>query len=428
MIKESYQNHKLRQEAIYYSMDSGLQIILIPKKGYNKKYAIFATNYGSNDNEFVPTNESVPIKVPEGIAHFLEHKLFEEPEGNIFEKFSALGTDVNAFTNFNQTAYLFSCTDNFYESLDLLIKFVQNPYFTDENIEKEKGIIGQEIKMYEDNPEWKVFFNTLKNMYFTHPVKIDIAGTLDSIEGINKETLYKCYNTFYNPKNMILVMVGDISTEKAIEVVKGAERTNLKGDESILRIYPEERKGIVKKHIEENLVTSMPLFAIGFKDEDIGYDGIELVKKELSINILLDMLIGASSNFYNELYEEGLIDGSFGGQYTGYRDYGHSIISGQSNRPEVVAEKIVNLFKQIKIKGLSNEDFIRIKNKNLGFYLMGFDSLEYIGNNYVNYYFLNFNFTDYLDILEKITYEDVIDRFNMHFNGDNCVLSVIKPV
>ena len=219
MKNKFYKNRIINEEVISAKLDSGLDVLLIPKKGYIKKYAIFSTKYGSNDNKFIPINENDVIQVPEGIAHFLEHKLFEEPEGNIFDEFSKLGTNVNAFTNFNQTSYLFSCTDNFCESLELLIKFVQNPYFTDENVEKEKGIIAQEIKMYEDNPGWRVFFNALKGMYFEHPVKIDIAGTIESIQNIDKETLYKCYNTFYNPKNMVLVTVGEIGRASCRERV-----------------------------------------------------------------------------------------------------------------------------------------------------------------------------------------------------------------
>ena len=280
MKNKFYKNRIINEEVISAKLDSGLDVLLIPKKGYIKKYAIFSTKYGSNDNKFIPINENDVIQVPEGIAHFLEHKLFEEPEGNIFDEFSKLGTNVNAFTNFNQTSYLFSCTDNFCESLELLIKFVQNPYFTDENVEKEKGIIAQEIKMYEDNPGWRVFFNALKGMYFEHPVKIDIAGTIESIQNIDKETLYKCYNTFYNPKNMVLVTVGDISFDNVIEVVNKVERKGLESEEKIIRLFPEEKKGVLEKYVEESLITSMPLLAIGFKEEDLGYDGESLVKRE----------------------------------------------------------------------------------------------------------------------------------------------------
>ncbi len=192
---------------------------------------------------------------------FLEHKLFEEPDSNIFEKFSKMGADVNAFTNFNQTSYLFTSTEYFYENLELLIKFVQNPYFTDENVEKEKGIIAQEIKMYEDSPNWRVFFNLLKAMYINHPVKIDIAGTVDSIQTINKELLYKSYNTFYHPSNMVLFIIGgDLSFDEIIKTVNKSEKEFSDVDNEINRILPKESKEIKEKLIEEKMMTSTPLF------------------------------------------------------------------------------------------------------------------------------------------------------------------------
>lgn len=428
MDKKVYRNNKINEEVISCELDSGLKIYFIPKKGYSKKYAIFATNYGSNDNRFIPIGEKNVLEVPQGVAHFLEHKLFEEPDEDIIDKFSRLGTDVNAYTNFNQTAYLFSCTDNFYESLELLIKFVQNPYFTNENVEKEKGIIAQEIKMYEDNPGWRVFFNCLRGMYYEHPVKIDIAGTVESIQKIDVNILYKCYNTFYNPKNMILVMTGDISFDKAVEAVERVEKKDINSSEDIVRIYNEEPNSIKEKYIEEKLITYMPIFAIGFKEKDIGFLGEKLIKREVTTNILLDMLFGQSSEFYQELYNEGIIDGSFGGQYTGHENYGHSVISGQSKNPELVLERIIKYLNELKSKGLKEEDFLRIKKKSMGSDLMGFNSVEFIANNFVNYYFLDYLFINLLDIYDKITFDDVFHRFNSHFDKDNYTLSVIKPM
>lgn len=429
MDKSIFKNNKINEELFFYESESGLKVYLMPKSGYMKKYAVFATQYGSNDNKFIPIGEKEAIEVPEGIAHFLEHKLFEEPDENIFDKFSEFGASVNAYTNFNQTAYLFSCTDNFYENLELLIKFVQNPYFTDENVEKEKGIIAQEIKMYEDNPGWKVFFNCLTGMYHNHPVKTDIAGTVESIRKIDKEILYTCYNTFYHPKNMVLFLVGDISFEEVVKVVDSSEKKDIKLDvEEITRIYPEEPKEIKEKYIEEKLVTSIPIFIIGFKDDELGLEGKELVKREIVTNILLEMLFGKSSKFYQELYSEGLIDASFGGQYVGHKNYGHSIVAGQSYKPEVVLERINTYLEEIRNEGLNEEDFERIKNKDIGSNIMGFNSVEFIANNFINYFFLDFLFLDYLDVYDSISFEDALNRFNKHYRKDNYTLSVIKPV
>jgi predicted Zn-dependent peptidase len=188
------------QEKVYeYEHSSGLKAFVIPKEGYNKVYSTFATYYGSINNCFIAPGEKSETKVPDGIAHFLEHKLFEQEDGSVMDKFSKIGAQSNAYTSSTQTVYLFSCTDKFDENFKLLLKFVQNPYLTDENVEKEKGIIAQEIRMYEDNADWRVFFNLLNALYVNHPVKIDIAGTVDSISKITKDALHKCYNTFYHP-------------------------------------------------------------------------------------------------------------------------------------------------------------------------------------------------------------------------------------
>lgn len=423
-----FKNERIKEEIISKEMSSGLKVYFMPKKGYTKKYAIFSTNYGSIDNVFVPSGEDKEFTVPEGIAHFLEHKLFEEPEENVFDKFSKMGAYVNAYTNFNQTSYLFYSTDYFYENLELLIRFVQNPYLTDENVEKEKGIIAQEIKMYDDNPGWKVFFNCLKAMYVNHPVRIEIAGTVDSIMTISKEDLLKSYSTFYNPSNMVLFIVGDLSFDEIINVVEKSEKKIQKSENNIKRIYPQEPQSVNNKLIEEKMMTSMPLFYMGFKDSNLNLTGSESLKKDLTTNMILDILFGASSEFFNKLYAEGLIDNSFGAYFTGKKTYGHSLITGQSINPEEVYNRVVNLIKRPVEELLKEEDFNRIKNKNIGSFLMGLNSIEFIANNFIDLYFEDFLIIDYLSLLEDITYKDAIMRFNNHFKEDNLVLSMVKPL
>ncbi|WFA09622.1 pitrilysin family protein [Tissierella sp. Yu-01] len=420
-------NDRINEKILYHELDSGLKIYFMPKPGFVKKYAVFTTNYGSIDNVFVPIGESDPIEVPEGIAHFLEHKLFEEEEANIFDKFSKLGAYVNASTSFNQTSYLFYTTDYFYDCLELLIKFVQSPYLTDENVEKEKGIIAQEIRMYEDNPKWRVFFNCLKAMYINHPIKIDIAGTVESINTITKELLYKSYNTFYHPSNMVLFVVGDLSFDEIIETVKKSEKIYEKTDFTVERIFEEEPKQISQKIIEEKMYVSTPLFYIGFKDYDLGLEGKESIKKDIVTNMILDMLFTPSSEFFNDLYNEGLIDSNFGAYYTGKKTYGHSLIVGQSEVPEKVHQRVVDLFSQNPADILIDDDFERLKKKNLGSFLMGFNSIEFIANNFTDLYFDKFNLLDYLDVLESISFEDLLNRFKEHFTPDNIVLSIVRP-
>ena len=391
------------------------------KEIYNET---ISTDYGSIDNSFLPIGESEVIEVPEGIAHFLEHKLFEEKDRNIFESFSDIGAQVNAYTNFNQTSYLFYTTENFYEGLGLLIDFVQNPYLTDENVEKEKGIIAQEIMMYEDNANWRVYFNLLRAMYHNHPIRIDIAGTVESINTIDKEILYKTYNTFYNPTNMVLFVIGDLSFDEIIKIVNNSEKKFDKKANEIQRISPMEPEKIKEKKVEEKMSTSMPIFYMGFKDTDIGYKGRNLIKKDIITNIILDMLLGESTEYYNELYEEGLIDSSFGSFFTAKESYGHSLIVGQSNEPEVLYEKIVNRIKYPVDELLKEEDFIRIKKNELGNYVLGMNSIEFIANNFTDLYFSDFMITDYLELLKEITFKDIVNRFK----EENLALSIIRPL
>ena len=228
---------------------------------------------------------------------------------------------------------------------------------------------------------------------------------------------------------MVLFLVGDISFDEVIKVVNTSEKKDIKpGVDSITRIYPEEPKEIKEKYIEEKLVTSIPIFTIGFKDDELGLEGKELVKREIVTNILLEMLFGKSSEFYQELYSEGLIDASFGGQYVGHKNYGHSIVVGQSYKPEVVLERINTYLEEIRNEGLNEEDFERIKKKDIGSNIMGFNSVEFIANNFINYLFLDFSFLDYLDVYKSISFEDALNRFNKHYRKDNYTLSVINPV
>ena len=428
MDTKIYENEMLKEKLFYKEMDSGLKVYFIPKKGYSKQYAIFATAYGSTDNIFTPIDESENIEVPEGIAHFLEHKLFEDPEYNIFDKFSQSGADVNAYTNFSSTAYLFSSTEKFYENLKLLVEFVQHPYFTDENVEKEKGIIAQEINMYKDSSDWRVYFNCLSAMYNEHPIKIDIAGTVESIQNITKELLYKCYNTFYNPSNMVLFIVGDLSFDEILKVVDKSERKDYKKSGDIHRVFPNEPIEVKQKLIEESMLTAAPIFYIGFKDNDCGLTGKEQVKKDFVTNFILDMIFGSSSVFFNELYEEGLVDNSFGAYYTGKKTYGHSLIVGESINPKEVYNRVMALLEKPVQSILLEEDFNRIQRKSIGEFLMGLNSVEFIANNFIDFYFDDFLLLDYVDLIESIEYKDLVERFNKHFTKDNVVLSIINPL
>jgi len=402
---------------------SGLTIYNIPKTGHTKSYAAFATKYGSLINEFKVDGDGEITKIPDGVAHFLEHKLFEQPDGtDAFVQYGKTGANANAFTGFNNTVYLYSCTDKFYENLEILLGFVSTPHFTDENIAKEQGIIGQEIRMYDDDPNWRVFFNMLDGMYVDFTVKRDIAGTVESIAEINKDILYKCYNTFYNPENMILFTCGNVDIDKVVEI---ADKYVAKKEMGEVKCYfPYEPEHINKSVVTQKLSVAKPLFAVGFKDTDVGYDGQKLLKKEITTSILLEMISGEGSELYNKLYDNGLINDSFGSEYEGEPNYGFSSFMGESPDPYKVRNEILASFANLK---LSKNEFERAKKVEYGSFLRLWNSIEGLSNTMVADLFKNINIFDFAKICDEITFEDVQKRFNEHFKAENCVLSVIEP-
>jgi len=407
---------------------NGLKIVVIPKKDYNKIFAMYSTHYGSIDSEFIVPGTGEHLRVPEGIAHFLEHKMFEMEYGNVFDKFAELGASPNAFTSYNNTTYLFSATSHFKENLRLLLEFVETPYFTEQSVEKEKGIIIQELKMYEDEPEWQVLLNLLKCMYHNHPVRMDIGGTVESIQKIDVATLYKCYNTFYHPSNMILLVIGCIEPEEVFELVEDIEASKgLTPQEDIKRIYPEEPATVYKSTHIVNLDVNEPLFLTGFKDIDVGYDGKALLKKEITTEILMEILFGRSSELYERLYEEGLIDDRFSFGYEGHKDYGFCTIGGETKDPYKLHRELLESISYSIKKGIDIKDFERVKKKYVGEFIAGFNSLEFIATNFVAYYHKNINIFDYLKVLEEITLQDVTKRLNSFFDFSRNATSVVMP-
>lgn len=419
---------KATKESVFYKKhESGLDIYIMPRAGYKSSYAIFGTKYGSVDSEFIIPGESEPTKVPDGIAHYLEHKMFDQPDGsNVFDKFSKFGGEANAFTSFNMTAYLFSATENFYENLETLMDYVQSPYFTEESVEKERGIIGQEIKMYDDNAPWRVFFNFLGLLYNNNPVKLDIAGTCESIAKIDHELLYKCYNTFYNLSNMTLFVTGDLDVEKTLAVIEA----NIKEREpigEIKRIYPEEPKAVAGKYKEQKISVATPMFMMGWKDNDVGYSGRKLLKKSIEMEIILEMIFGKSSELYNELYDAGLINQNFSVEYSPQESYAYTAVDGESKDPEAVYDRITKYVEELRKKGLSEEEFLRIKKVIWGDYIRSYNDIEGIAHSFLSMSFLDINYFDYYEEYEKITFEDVKKRFLEQFDNEYCVMSVIMP-
>ncbi|MCY7797655.1 insulinase family protein, partial [Bacillus spizizenii] len=333
------------QETLYHEkMPNGLDVYVLPKKGFNKTYAVFTTKYGSIDNRFVPLGKNEMVHVPDGIAHFLEHKLFEKADGDVFQDFSKQGASANAFTSFTRTAYLFSSTSNVERNLETLVDFVQDPYFTEKTVEKEKGIIGQEINMYDDNPDWRLYFGVIENMYKEHPVRIDIAGTVESISHITKDLLYECYETFYHPSNMLLFIVGPVDPEAIISQVReNQERKPYTDQPEIKREEVKEQEAVFRKEKEIKMNVQGPKCLVGLKSKNPFKLGKELLKHELSMNLLLESLFGKSSAQYESLYEKGYIDETFSFDFTAEYGFGFAAIGGDTPEPDQLAEDISSM-------------------------------------------------------------------------------------
>ena len=418
----------LKETILHGVHESGLRVYIIPKKGFCKYYAIYGTEYGSLDNVLNVPGTDESIKLPDGIAHFLEHKLFEEEDGgNAFDRFALTGASSNAFTSFDMTAYLYSCTDNFYENLDILLDFVNHPYFTDENVSKEQGIIGQEIKMYDDDPEWCLFFNMLQAMFHNNPVKTDIAGTVESISHITPDLLYKCCEAYYNPSNMFLVLVGDIDEELAMECIdKNVSAEKDRG--RIERIPVTEPREVVKKKITRKMSVSKPMFIVGFKENETDVDGRTLLKKQITTSILNEVLFGKSSEFFMSLYSEGLIDGTFGADCELEKKYGFSSVTGESKDPDEVYRRVLKNLEEVKINGLSEADVNRAKRVLIGKNLRDYNSVEKIGNNFIRCFMNGINPFEFQHTTEVIKMSELKARLEEHFTEENSVLSVIEPL
>ncbi len=412
----------IKEKAYIEKLENGMTVIIIPKNTTKKKYVIWGVNFGSIDNHFKVDGEE--IYIPDGVAHFLEHKMFEQENGkNSLDTLMALGIDANAYTTSDHTAYLFECTDHFYEGLDELMNYVQNPYFTNENVEKEKGIIAQEIKMYDDDPGWQLYMGILDCLYKNNPIKVDIAGTVESISKITPEVLYKCYNTFYALDNMTLVICGDFEPEKLLEEVK-KRLTKNKTYEKIERIYPEKEKTINKKYVEKNMNVSMPIFAIGIKD--VSKMDSEIVKKHIAIEILLNMIIGKSSDLYKKMYNQGLLLEEPSIDYEFSEEYAHIVISGQSNDSEEVYKMFKEEIENYKNNELNIDHFERIKKKIYGDYVVEYNSVSEIARMFLTDHMKKISSFDYIEQYKVITKEYVEQVLKEIFNNEYMALAIVK--
>lgn len=401
---------------------SGLTVMVYPKEGYSTTYAIFGTNYGSIDT-VIKTAGQEPRTIPEGTAHYLEHKLFESEELDAFERFAKTGASANAYTSFDKTCFLFSCAGNFADNLRILLDFVQHPYFTEQTVQKEQGIIGQEIRMYQDEPGWEVFFNLMKCLYVKHPVKIDIAGTVESIFHITADLLYDCYNNFYSLNNMVLAVAGNTTVEEVVSVVD--EVIKEKPAIPVERADYGEPAEVASHRKEESLAVSMPLFALGFKEN--WERPVRTLREKLVANILLDYIAGEMSPLYNRLLNEGLINTSFGYEYfTGY-GYTATIFEGESKDPDAVADAIKQEIARIKRDGLDQQEFDRILKMSYGKAIMDYNDIDGLTNDMVAAHFEGWDMFEDIAIYQNLTLADAEEQLKREFDAETCAISIIRP-
>lgn len=421
-------NKMLNEKYFFFKHKSGLDVYVIPKK-MTTSYAIFATRYGAVDNKFKTNKDNDFTVVPDGIAHFLEHKLFE-CEGGIdaFELFAKTGASANAYTSNTMTAYIFSCVENFYDSLEILLDFVTHPYFTEKTVQKEQGIIGQEIRMYEDNPGSRLHKGLMKALYFKNKIRIDVAGTIESISEINADILYKCYNTFYNLNNMALCVCGDIDAKKVEKICDKILKESEKFD--VVRDYEDENEPdeVYQKRVVCELDVNKPIFAIGIKDTNISDDPKERTKKAYAIEILNEILFSQSSKFYNDLYNESLIsqDMSSGAEHTKFCSF--NVISAESQEPETVYNRFVEYIEEVKSKGLNKEEFELSKRTIYASHIKSFDSVENIGDNFIYNLFDGADLLDAADSINSINFEYIEELLHQLYREECYAMSIVNPI
>lgn len=417
-------NEKINETLFHGVTSSGLNVFVLPKKGFSKKYAVYAVNFGSCNISYSVNGKK--YHDPLGVAHFLEHKLFELPDGrNAFDLFANTGASANAFTSHNMTAYLFSAADKFSESLEILLSYVNDPYFTDENVVKEQGIIAQEIKMYDDDPEWRLFNDALNCLYENNTVKDDIAGSVESISHITKDVLYNTYNTFYRPENMVLFVIGDVDENEVGALAEKYARPREKAE--VIRDSYTEKDEVKSKYSEKKMDVSCDNFILSFKDNTPTLKGEELLIKNIETALILKLMFSRSSKLYNDLYENGIINSSF--SYDTLHDEGYScvMLGGEAKDVSKTVDALLKGIEDAKKNGFGKEDFERVKKSSLGRQIMAYNSIESVANSFCANYFSGIGAFDFVSAFSKVTNESVHKRIFEIF-GDNHAVSVIKPL
>ena len=400
---------------------SGLPIVVWPQPEASSVYAVFATRYGSVHNT-LPTPDGGTEEVPEGIAHYLEHKLFEGEDGDAFTRFAKTGASANAYTTFDRTAYLFHATENVMPSLEILLDFVQHPYFTEETVQKEQGIIGQEIRMGEDQPGRRVFFNLLKGLFAEHPVRVDIAGTVESIARITPELLYRCYNQYYNLHNMVLVVAGNITPE---EVQDAADRL-LKPAEALLPapLTCQEPPCVKETLVEDKMPVAAPLFYIGFKEPQVDTTPLSTA----GARVLVELITGKTAPLYTRLMEEGLINDQFEAEYFGGPGYGAWLFGGESSDPARIKELVQEELRRLQREGLDPAAAEAVRRGAYGRLVAGLDDPSDCAELILAHMVDGIEPLSELDALAALTVEELERQLRTRIDPDACTLSVVYPL
>ena len=414
---------RIGEEVIWVTLDNGLPVCIVPKKGFSRKYALFATRYGGMDMRFRLNGQW--LDTPAGIAHYLEHKMFDTEDGNALQELAMNGAEPNAFTSNAITCYYFDSTEKFYENLEILLSFVSVPYFTDESVEKEQGIIGQEIGIIEDNPEWQVYKQLMQSLYHTSPARTPVAGSVESIREITAQTLYDCHKAFYTPANMCLVVVGDVEPQQVLDIARRVLPKD--SGELIERDYgAEEPTEAARAYAEERMEVSMPSFLVGFKCPP-QHGGEEQHRFAAIGELACDVLMGESSPLYARLYAEGLINGSFGAAFDLLPGASYVYAGGDSKDPQAVAEAILAEARRLVSQGVDGDYYRRVVNANFGAALKALNSFESIAVSMAEGCFQGYDPYRFPEVYDSITVEDVLDFLRRNMTRDHMALSVITP-
>lgn len=421
-------NYELIDEKVYeHELDNGLKLFIIPKPGFQKTFVTYTTQFGSLDNHFKPIGSQQFVKVPDGVAHFLEHKLFEKEEEDLFTAFAEENAQANAFTSFDRTSYLFSATSNIESNIKRLLDMVETPYFTEETVNKEKGIIAEEIKMYQEQPGYKLMFNTLRAMYSNHPIRVDIAGSVESIYDITKDDLYLCYETFYHPSNMVLFIVGDVNPQNMIDLVEQHEaKRNKTNQPKIERAEIDEPIEVNQHNVTEQMKLQSPRLMLGFKNQPLKESSEKYVQRDLEMTFFYELIFGEETDFYQNLLNKDLIDETFGYQFVLEPSYSFSIITSATQKPDELKELLLNELKKYRGQLVDQEAFDLLKKQFIGEFISSLNSPEYIANQYAKLYFEGVSVFDMLEIVENITLESVNETSELFLNFEQLVDSRLE--